>query len=622
MKKDSFYITLILLSLLAFSTNASAIRFIPEPRLKPPSWWIGFKNPNVQLMAYSENISQLRPEIDYPGVTIQQTIAVENKNYLFIDVHIDENAQPGNIDILFKDGNKVKTSMQFKLKAREKNSAKREGFSTNDAIYLLMPDRFANGDPSNDDIEGTREMSNRQEPYGRHGGDIQGIINNLDYIAEMGFTAIWLNPILENNQPQSSYHGYAITDYYKTDPRFGTNEDYKTLVQTANKKGIKIIKDLIFNHCGSKHWWMNDLPTSRWINYNNFVRSNYRISTVSDPYVSKADLRLTTEGWFDKSMPDLNLENDLLLNYLIQNSIWWIEYAGINGIRQDTYPYGDKHAMSEWNKRINLEYPEFNIVGEVWIEEAATLSYWQKDSPNPDDYNSNLKTLMDFPIMHAVQTAFCKKENETNDGLMQLYNSLANDHVYPEPQNMVVFSENHDAGRIYTILNNDLQKMKMTTAFLATVRGIPQWYYGSEILMEGIGYKSHADIRDDFPGGWPNDTTNAFKREGRTEKQNEMIDYLSAVFNYRKQSKVIHHGKTLHFIPENNVYVYFRYLDDDAIMVILNNAENESRNISANRYSEILSKYSSARDILSNKKLTSLESFEIEPKSAMIIELK
>jgi glycosidase len=387
----------------------------------------------------------------------------------------------------------------------------------------------------------------------------------------MGFTAIWLNPILENNQPQSSYHGYAITDYYKTDPRFGTNEDYKTLVQTANKKGIKIIKDLIFNHCGSKHWWMNDLPTSRWINYNNFVRSNYRISTVSDPYVSKADLRLTTEGWFDKSMPDLNLENDLLLNYLIQNSI---------------------------------------------------LSYWQKDSPNPDDYNSNLKTLMDFPIMHAVQTAFCKKENETNDGLMQLYNSLANDHVYPEPQNMVVFSENHDAGRIYTILNNDLQKMKMTTAFLATVRGIPQWYYGSEILMEGIGYKSHADIRDDFPGGWPNDTTNAFKREGRTEKQNEMIDYLSAVFNYRKQSKVIHHGKTLHFIPENNVYVYFRYLDDDAIMVILNNAENESRNISANRYSEILSKYSSARDILSNKKLTSLERFEIEPKSAMIIELK
>lgn len=622
MQKSSFKSVVLIVFLIGTISSIGAKQNSPEPRLEPPSWWIGFEEPEVQLMAYGEDIGLTRPEIDHPGVSIRQITGVENDNYLFIDLLIGEDAQPGKMEIRFKDDGEVKKSMTFELNEREKGSATREGFNTSDAIYLLMPDRFANGNTKNDDIEGMREMSDRSEPYGRHGGDIQGIIDHLDYIDEMGFTAIWLNPVLENDQPESSYHGYATTDYYKVDPRYGSNEDYKELVSKANEKGIKIVKDMIFNHCGNKHWWMNDLPSEDWINYDKFVRSNYRLSTIPDPYVSRADLKLATEGWFDKTMPDLNLRNELLRTYLIQNSIWWIEYAGLQGIRQDTYPYPDKHAMAEWNKRINKEYPNFNIVGETWIGDAAKLCYYQKDFPNKDGFNTHLKTITDFPLMDAIHAAFNEEGGGWSDGLMRLYNSLANDHLYPSPKNMLIFPENHDAGRIYTILEEDIDKLKMVTAFTATVRGIPQWYYGSEILMTGKGHESHADIRNDFPGGWPGDETNAFVPEGRTSKQNEMVNYLTKLLNFRKDSKAIQEGKTLHFVPEDHVYVYFRHLEDEAVMVMLNNAEEESRTIGADRYREILSRYNTGKDVISDKTLTSLDEFEIPAKSAKIIELK
>ncbi|WP_444542991.1 alpha-amylase family glycosyl hydrolase [Marinilabilia salmonicolor] len=332
--------------ILAGSIPAMAKSEVKE-RLEPSSWWIGFKNPVVQLMAYSEDIAQLRPEIDYEGVSIERIIAVENPNYLFIDMLIEDDAKPGKVEINFSDGKKIRKTMVLELNEREDGSAHRQGFTSSDAVYLLMPDRFANGNPDNDNIPGMREKADREAPYGRHGGDLQGIMNHLDYIADMGFTAIWLNPVLENDQPESSYHGYATTNYYKIDPRYGTNEEYRQLVEKANEKGLKVIKDMIFNHCGSKHWWMEDLPSDDWINYDSFVRSNYRLSTISDPNASQADIKLATEGWFDTSMPDLNLRNDLMLNYLIQNSIWWIEYAGLQGIRQDTYPYPDKHGMAK-----------------------------------------------------------------------------------------------------------------------------------------------------------------------------------------------------------------------------------------------------------------------------------
>jgi glycosidase len=621
MRKVNLVLILVLIALTNLLSNVNAARNIKD-RLEPSSWWIGFKNPVVQLMAYSEDIGLLRPEINHPGLTIKRIIGVENPNYLFIDVLIDEKAKPGVVEILFKDGNKVRKTMSLQLNERKKGSARRQGFNSSDAIYLLMPDRFANGDPTNDDVEGMLEKADRKAPYGRHGGDLKGIMNHLDYIADMGFTAIWINPVLENDMPESSYHGYATTDYYKIDPRYGTNEDYKKLVEMANSKGLKVIKDMIFNHCGSKHWWMDDLPSDDWINYDGFVRSNYRLSTISDPNASRADLKLATEGWFDTSMPDLNLRNELLLNYLIQNSIWWIEYAGLQGIRQDTYPYPDKHGMAEWNKRINLEYPNFNIVGEAWIGEPSKLCYWQKDFPNSDGFNSYLKTIMDFPLMDAMHIAFNEKGGGWSDGLMRLYNVLADDHLYPDVNNMLVFPENHDVGRIFTILKEDLRKMKMVTAFFATIRGIPQWYYGSEILMTGNGYDGHAHIRHDFPGGWPGDKINAFTSEGRTDEQNEMVDYLSKILNFRKNSKAIHHGKTLHFVPENNVYVYFRYLEDEAVMVILNNSDNEARTISGKRFDEILSQYSKGTDVLTGENLSALDSFKIDAKSAKIIELK
>ncbi len=592
-----------------------------KDRLEPSSWWIGFENPVVQLMAYSENIGFLRPVVDYPGVAIDRITSVKNPNYLFIDLHIAENAKPGNIEIRFSDGKKVRKTMMLELNKREKGSALRQGFNSSDAVYLLMPDRFANGNPDNDNMDGMREKADREAPYGRHGGDLQGIMNHLDYIAEMGFTAIWINPVLENDQPQSSYHGYATTDYYQIDPRYGTNEDYRELVKKANGKGLKVIKDMIFNHCGSKHWWMEDLPSDDWINYDSFVRSNYRLSTISDPHASKADLKLATEGWFDSSMPDLNLKNELLLNYLIQNSIWWIEYAGLQGIRQDTYPYPDKQGMAEWNKRINLEYPNFNIVGEAWIGDPAKLCYWQKDFPNSDGYNSHLKTIMDFPLMDAMHAAFNEKGGGWSDGLMRLYDVLANDHLYTNLNNIMVFPENHDVGRIFNVLNNDIRSLKMVTAFFATVRGIPQWYYGTELLMDGNGYEGHANIRHDFPGGWPGDKVNAFTHEGRTDDQNEIFNYLSKILNYRKTSPPIHTGKTIHFLPENNVYVYFRHLDDEAVMVLLNNSAEEDRTVDGARFKEILSKYSKGRDIMTEQTITSFETFDVPAKSARIIEL-
>ncbi|PWD99282.1 glycoside hydrolase family 13 protein [Marinilabilia rubra] len=593
-----------------------------KPRLEPPSWWIGFKNPVVQVMAYSEDIGLLRPEINHTGVTIEKSTAVENPNYLFIDIRIAGDAKPGEVEINFVDGEVVKRTMALELQERSKGSAMREGFNTTDAIYLLMPDRFANGNPDNDNVDGMAEEADPDAPYGRHGGDLKGISDHLDYIADMGFTAIWLNPVLENNQPEGSYHGYATTDYYQVDPRFGSNEDYKELIQKANEKGLKVIKDMIFNHCGSKHWWMEDLPTEDWINYDSFVQSNYRLSSISDPHASKADLKLATEGWFARAMPDLNLENDLMLNYLIQNSIWWIEYAGLQGIRQDTYPYPDKYGMAEWNKRINQEYPNFNIVGECWIGEASKLSYWQKDANNSDGFNSHLKSIMDFPLMDAMHKAFNENGGGWSDGLMRLYDVLANDFIYADVQNIVIFPENHDVSRIYNILNKDLNSLKMVTAFTGTIRGIPQWYYGTELLMDGNGYEGHSHIRHDFPGGWAGDETNAFTRDGRTEEQNEIYDYLKKILEYRKTSKPIHYGKTLHFVPQNNVYVYFRYLEDEAVMVMLNNSNDESRTIDGKRFVEILEKYHSGKDVMTGENISSFESFEIPAKSARIIELK
>ncbi|TCO09686.1 glycoside hydrolase family 13 protein [Natronoflexus pectinivorans] len=621
LKKSRFIILMLLATLLVGNGNQSFASNIKE-RLEPASWWIGFQNPTVQLMAYGKDIALLRPEIDYPGVSIERIIAVENPNYLFIDVNISKDANPGKLEIRFRDGRRVRTTRTFELLTREEGSAEREGFNQSDAIYLIMPDRFANANPDNDMIPGMLEKPNRDEPYGRHGGDLQGIKERLDFISDMGFTAIWLNPVLENDQPVASYHGYATTDYYKIDRRLGTNEEFKALVDASRERGIKIIMDMIFNHCGSKHWWMNDLPTEDWVHqYPEFTRSNYRLSTVSDPYASKADFDLTVRGWFDTTMPDMNLKNELVLNYLTQKSIWWIEYAGLQGIRMDTYPYPDKDAMADWVLRVKREYPDFSIVGESWIGNTSQLAYWQKDFPNQDGYNSYIKNLFDFPLAYAISSAFNEGEG-WDSGLQRLYDVLADDHLYRYPKHLVVFAENHDFGRMMHFFNYDINKMKLAIAFLGTVRGIPQWYYGSEILMGEDGGLSHGAIRQNYPGGWPGDEVDAFTREGRTAEQNEVFDYLTTVLNYRKNSHVIHHGNTLHFVPQNEVYVYFRYLDGEAIMVMMNNNDENNTEVDMSRFNEILANYSGGREIVTGKRYEKLDKITVPAKSALIIELK
>ncbi len=549
------------ISALIFFLNSFA-KIEKIERVEPIFWWAGMKSHELQLMVYGDDISASNVELKYPGVKLEAVSKVENPNYLFLDLVLDENVQPGKFEIRFKQGEKTVATYLYELKAREKNSAKRMGFNSSDVIYLITPDRFANGNPENDWVEGMKEKPNRNDKNGRHGGDIRGIINSLDYIQKLGFTAVWLNPVLENNMTRVSYHGYSTTDFYKVDPRYGTNEEYRELNDELDKRGMKLIMDMIFNHCGSEHWWMDDLPMSDWINnYPDFKITSHRRTVNQDPHASEADTKAMVEGWFVPSMPDLNQRNPFMAKYLVQNSIWWIEYAGLEGIRQDTWPYPDKYMMAEWTKAVLNEYPNFNIVGEEWTMNPAIVSYWQKGKVNTDGYVSYLPSLMDFPLQNAVSTALSSQETWGN-GLIQIYEALANDFQYPDAGNLVIFPDNHDMSRFYVQVGEDEDLLKTGIAFFLTTRGIPQIYYGTEILMRHEG-SEHGNIRADFPGGWKGDEINAFTGEGLSLQQKEMQNYVSTIQNWRKEKPVIHHGKLMHFAPENGIYVYFRYNDKD-----------------------------------------------------------
>ncbi|MEZ5105473.1 MAG: glycoside hydrolase family 13 protein [Draconibacterium sp.] len=588
-------------------------------RVEPMFWWAGMKSPELQLMVYGDKISETNVVLNYPGVKLEAVSKVQNPNYLFIDLVLDENVQAGKFDILFRKEDKTVASYTYELKARERNSGNRKGFNSSDVIYLITPDRFANGNPENDWVEGMKERPNRNDKDGRHGGDIRGIINSLDYIQKLGFTAVWLNPVLENNMTQVSYHGYSTTDFYRVDPRYGTNEEYRELNDELDRRGMKLIMDMIFNHCGSEHWWMNDLPMDDWINnYPDVKITSHRRTVNEDPHASEADKKAMSEGWFVPSMPDLNQQNRFLKEYLIQNSIWWIEFAGLEGIRQDTWPYPDKYMMAEWTKRILEEYPDFNIVGEEWSMNPAIVSYWQKGKINSDGYMNYLPSLMDFPLQNAVSKAL-NNEETWGTGLIELYEALANDFLYPNAGNLVIFPDNHDMSRFYVQVREDLSLLKMGIAFFLTTRGIPQIYYGTEILMRHEG-DEHGNIRADFPGGWKDDKINAFTGEGLSSQQKEMQNYISVIQNWRKNKPVVHDGKLIHFAPENGIYVYFRYDSNDKIMVVLNKSTSE-QTISTQRFSEMIGDCKTGKEIISGKKIQDISKFKIEPKSAMIIEM-
>jgi len=607
-----------ILALLILAAQLPAQKQVIE-RVDPPSWFTGMRDDALQLMVYGKEIGSYDVKTDYPGVEVKTLVRTENPNYLFVNLNISDEAAPGTVNLTFTSGKK-KLTQSYPLLARPSGPAR--GLNSSDVIYLLMPDRFANGDTTNDNVAGMTEQLNRSNPGGRHGGDLKGIMNHLDYLNSLGVTGIWLNPFLENNQQRSSYHGYSTTDYYNSDPRYGSNDEFKELVAEAHKRGMKVVMDMIFNHIGSFHWWMKDLPSKDWIHqFDTFTRTNYRASTYMDPYASESDKMLMEKGWFDVTMPDLNQSNPLVETYLIQTSLWWIAFSDLDGIRMDTHPYPQPDMMARWAKRVEEEFPGFFIVGEVWYDDPALSSYWALNKVNHDGYRSNLPSLTDLPLCFSTHRAFEGKLNPT-DALSKLYNLLSQDFLYPEPLRNVIFLDNHDMTRFYTQTGKSLDAYKMGLSFIMTTRGIPQLYYGSEIVMEGDKSLGDGRLRDDFPGGWPGDTKSVIAGTGLSQQEKEALEFTKRVLNWRKAKEVIHTGKLKHYIPNDGVYVYFRYNCEESVMVVINLNDKESKTVSGGKYAESLEGFTGGTDIISGKKIENLGSFTIAPKTAMIIELK
>ena len=607
--------------ILSFVLLINFFSFAQIDRVEPPFWWSDMNLSEVQIMFYGKNINQNVVSVS-SGLTIKSVQKTENPNYLFVTIDT-KNVAAQEFVFTFKNG-KNSFTQNYSLKARRENSKFRKSYDSSDVIYLIMPDRFANGNPNNDNSKSTKEISNRSLPGGRHGGDIEGLIKNLDYIKELGATAVWPTPLCEDNDEAYSYHGYAQSDVYKIDPRYGTNEEYVKLSAELHQRGMKNIMDYVTNHWGWKHWMYNDLPTYNWIHqFPGYSQSNYRMTTQFDNNASKVDSKQCMDGWFVPSMPDLNQSNPMVFNYLSQNAIWWIEYADLDGFRVDTYSYNDKEGISKWTKAITDEYPHFNIVGEVWMHDQAQMSYWQKDSKIGaiQSYNSNLPSVMDFTLHDAIGNVFNEDRQSWDRGMIQVYDNFANDFLYPNPNNLLVFAENHDTGRFNEIYKSDLKKYQMAMTLIATVRGIPQLYYGSEIGMKGDKGKGDADIRRDFPGGWKGDANNAFTKEGRTEEQQKFFEFSSKLFTWRKSKDVIHSGKMTHYVPDNNVYVYFRYNEKETVMVIINN-NSEKQSLKTNRFKESIQNLKSGKEVLSGKTFDLNNDIEIEGKSALILELK
>lgn len=590
-------------------------------RIEPPCWWVGMKNPELQIMVYGPGIGEAHVSVDYPGVRLKETVKTENPNYLFLYLDIEEDAAPGRMDLSFETAGGIMVREYELLPRSTKPGAM--GFSGADVLYLITPDRFANGDPSNDTLEGARV--DRSRSGGRHGGDIRGVTDHLDYISDLGVTAIWLNPVQKNSA--NSYHGYAISDFYAVDPRFGTMDDYVEMIDKAHEMGLKVVMDMIFNHCGSAHWWMEDLPTSDWLNVNNeFVQTNHQKWTAVDPHAAPSERSGFTDGWFNRGMPDLNQRNPLLATYLIQSSIWWIEYARIDGIRQDTHPYMDLQFGADWCNAVLTEYPDFNIVGETWYPVGSGFpAWWQRGSKlNPVD--TGLKTVMDFNLAFIVPDAF----NEANDpsdgaskGLFNIYVSLANDFLYEDTENILIFLDNHDLSRFARKDDSGLDKYRQGVAFILTTRGIPQIYYGTELLFTGTKNEGDGIIRKDMPGGWQGDERSVFTSEGRTDMENEAWNYISTILNWRKTSEAVKHGDLIQYAPlreYGDCYVYARIKGDETVLVVLNGSDKATE-LEMGRYSDVIRDYAAGTDVVTGQTFSLTEKLPVPARGAYILEL-
>ena len=603
-------------------------------RIDPTNWFADMQDPTLQLMVYGKDIKFADVTTDYPNVKIDSLVRLDSPNYLLVYLNL-KGAKPGEVTLTFSNKNGKKTTKKFQLKAREMAGADRKGFDISDVLYMLMPDRFANGNPKNDVIKGMEDqLCNRNEPSLRHGGDLEGLRQHLDYFTDLGVTALWLTPVLENDRPadggkHSTYHGYATTDYYRVDPRFGTNEEYKALVDECHKKGLKVVMDMIFNHCGDYHPWakgtridengktIKDYPSKDWFNSPNYgLQTSYKLTPVLDPYASKVDMKETVDGWFVPSMPDLNQRNPHVIKYLIQNSIWWIETVGIDGIRMDTYPYADRQAMADWMKVLNKEYPNFNTVGETWVTEPAYTAAWQKDS-KLSDINSNLKTVMDFAFFDRLSQA---KNEETDDwwkGWNRIYNSLCYDYLYTDPSSVMAFIENHDTDR-YLGNGKDSTALKQAYALLLTMKRIPQLYYGTEILMNGTKTETDGNVRQDFPGGFPGDKVNKFTREGRTKAENAMFDWTSRLLHWRQNNDVIINGSQTQFIPQHGVYVLARQHNGKTVLTILNGKKADNQ-VDVARYAEVIGSHTTATDVLTGATVDLTKNIPLTQRQAMVL---
>lgn len=617
-------ITSIAMGVLAGAAGVFGMK--PAPKLitnvEPPCWWVGMANDTLQIMLTGPNVADASFSVNYPGVTLLEQVALDSKNYKLLYLTISPDTSPGDFDISYKLG-KRKGTFSYPLLKRDKAASEYKGFDAGDVLYLLMPDRFAKGlDDSQINMQGLDYPigADRSNPNARHGGDMRGVRNHLDYLDSLGVTAIWVCPVLENDMPGGSYHGYATTDYYRIDPRFGSNQEWNNLVEDAHNKGMKVVMDMIFNHSGSNHPWLKDMPAKDWLNHPDAdVMTNYRLTTVHDPYVSDYDKDRTVNGWFVPAMPDLNQSNPHLMKYLTQNSIWWIESSKIDGIRMDTYPYADMKAMSKWAEDVLREYPDFNIVGECWYSNEAGSAFWQSGNKlNPID--THLPSVMDFFYILNGRKAFGEDTNPWS-GLNAVYDHLAQDFLYPNPQKVLTFLDNHDTDRFLADTPENLGSWKQAIAFLLTSRGIPQIYYGTELLMNGSKEGSDGYVRRDFPGGFPGDETNAFTAEGRSEIQNEAWNFMSKILRWRRDEArdVMAQGSLKHFMPQTGLYVYQRKLGDKEVTVLMNGRDME-QNLSMERTLEILPYGTKLRNILNDSVVTITENMTFAPREVMILQ--
>ncbi len=623
----------ILLSLVLVTALVPVLAAVNIDRIEPANWFVGLTNSSLQLMVYGTDIRDADVTIDYPGVVIDSIARLDSKNYLFVYLSLAD-AQPGTMTITFSQGKKKK-DVPYELKAREMTGEEHIGFTNKDVLYMLMPDRFADGDTANNDLPGLAPYTtNRDEPSLRHGGDIAGILQHLDYFTDLGVTALWVTPVLENNSPDtfgfSTYHGYATTDYYRVDPRFGTNAEYRQLVDKAHEKGLKVVMDMIFNHCGFDHPWMKDLPSNDWINNpdcldNNegtlavnekYYQTSYKLTPIVDPYASDIDLQETTQGWFVPTMPDLNQSNPHLMTYLIQNSIWWIETIGIDGIRMDTYPYAYVDAMATWMDTLNTEYPNFNVVGETWVTEPPYTATYQQDSPVAK-VNSHLPTVMDFAFYDRINMAKTEETDDWWEGYNRIYNSLVYDYLYPNASSVMAFIENHDTDRF---LGNgcDILALKQALALLLTMNRIPQLYYGTEILMNGTKEVTDGYVRKDFPGGFPGDTRDAFTADGRTPQEQEMFTWLSNLLHWRQTATAVTQGTQKQFIPYHGIYVLARQDDTMTVLTIINGTSHTAT-MPIQRYAEVITT-PTATDILTNRTIPLSQDLTLQPRETLILQ--